>query len=137
MNPAATKEIEDFLRSMRQAFNTQDMKAYRQHYWTNSRFRHIDASGRMDEGWGAFEEVTAQEFRYLDSVELSMRNPEAQIFDDRFASVITEWRLVQVDPGGRAGELGGKASFTLVKFGKNWKIVTSHFTALETVPEEG
>lgn len=130
------KEIEDFLRSMRQAYNTQDMKAFRGHFWTNSQFVHLDASGRIDEGWGSFEEVLDQEFRYLDSVHLTMRNANVRSFDDRYALATTEWKLSQVDPGGRAQDIGGRASFSLVRFGKDWKIVAAHYTALETIPEE-
>ena len=74
MNPEIVREIEDTLRAMRQAFNSQDMKSYRNDFWTNPRFLHVDSSGRVDKGWGAFEEVLDQEFRYLDKVNGSRRN---------------------------------------------------------------
>lgn len=133
MSPEIAREIEDHLRSMRQAFNGQDMKAYRNHFWTNPRFLHIDSSGRVDKGWGEFEEVLDQEFRYLDKVDLTIREPSVQVFDDKFAVVFCEWRLVQVDPGGREQDTGGHASFSLVRFGKDWKIVKSHYAAMEGV----
>ena len=137
MNPETIREIEDHLRSMRQAFNQQDLKSYRNHFWTNPRFLHLDASGRVDRGWGEFEEILDQEFRYLDKVELTIREPEVQVFEDRFAVVFAEWRLVQVDPTGREIDVGGNASFSLVRFGKDWKIVKAHYAALEQVPKEG
>ena len=62
------KELEDFFRSMRQAFNSRDLKTFRSHFWTDKRFINLDASGRLDLGWGAFEEVLDQEFRYMDMV---------------------------------------------------------------------
>ncbi|MEZ5988863.1 MAG: nuclear transport factor 2 family protein [Planctomycetota bacterium] len=137
MDAESHKEIEDFLRAMRQAYNTQDMKAFRQHFWTNPGFVHLDASGRMDEGWGSFEEVLDQEFRYLDSVQLNLRNTTVRVFDGRYALVTAEWKLSQVDPGGRAQDIGGRASFTLVRLdGREWKIVGSHYTALESISEE-
>jgi hypothetical protein len=54
MTAEAHKEIEDFFRSMRQAFNSRDIKAYRGHFWTDKRFVHFDPSGRIDQGWGAY-----------------------------------------------------------------------------------
>lgn len=136
MNPEIVREIEDTLRSMRQAFNNQDMKSYRNYFWTNPRFLHIDSSGRVDKGWGAFEEVLDQEFRYLDKCDLTIREPDVQVHDDRFAVVFAEWRLVQVDPSGREQDTGGNSTFSLVKFGKDWKIVKSHYAALEQVPNQ-
>jgi ketosteroid isomerase-like protein len=137
MSADTAKEIEDFLRTMRQAYDTQDMKAYRGHFWTNPGFVHLDASGRMDEGWGSFEEVLDQEFRYLDSVALTLRNTNIRVFEHRFALVTAEWKLTQVDPGGRTQDIGGRCSFTIAKpEGNDWKIVGSHYTALETIPEE-
>lgn len=134
MNPEIVREIEDALRAMRQAFNNQDIKSYRNYFWTNPRFLHIDASGRVDKGWGAFEEVLDQEFRYLDKVELNLREPSVQVFDDKFAVVFLEWRLLTVDPSGREQDTGGNATFSLVKFGRDWKIVKAHYDALEQVP---
>ena len=136
MSPEIVREIEDHLRSMRQAFNSQDMKSYRTYFWTNPRFLHIDQSGRVDKGWGAFEEVLDQEFRYLDKVDLNLRDPAIQVFDDKFAVVFATWRLVTVDPGGREQDTSGTASYSLVRFGKDWKIVKSHYASLEGVAEE-
>ena len=133
MNPESVREVEDLLRSMRQAFSNQDMKAYRNHFWTNPRFLHVDASGRVDKGWGAFEEVLDQEFRYLDKANLTIRDPSIQVFEDRFAVVFAEWRLSTVDPGGREQDSGGNVTFSLVKFGKDWKIVKAHYHGLEQV----
>jgi ketosteroid isomerase-like protein len=90
----------------------------------------------MDEGWGSYEEVLDQEFRYLDSVQLTMRNTQVCSFDDRYALATAEWKLAQVDPGGRSQDIRGRASFSFVRFGKDWKIVAAHYTTLETIPEE-
>ena len=137
MNLETIREIEDLLRSMRQAFNNLDIKSYRNHFWTNPRFLHVDASGRVDKGWGAFEEVLDQEFRYLEKVNLTIREPSIQVFEDRFAVVFAEWRLNQVDPSGREQETGGNATFSIVKFGKDWKIVKAHYAGLEQVLNDG
>jgi len=53
MSAEAYKQIDDFLRTMRQAFNARDLKAYRIHFWTDTRFVHLCASGRADMGWTA------------------------------------------------------------------------------------
>ncbi|MAE75461.1 MAG: hypothetical protein CMJ85_01170 [Planctomycetes bacterium] len=136
MNPEIIREIEDILRSMRQAYNNQDMKSYRSFFWTNPRFLHVDSSGRVDKGWGAFEEVLDQEFRYLDKVDLTVRGPQIQVFEDKFAVVFAEWRLVTVDPSGREQDTGGHVTYSLVRFGKDWKIVKTHYASLEQVPNE-
>jgi hypothetical protein len=60
MSVESLKELEDFFRSMRQAFNSRDLKTFRSHFWTDKRFQNLDASGRHDRGWGAFEEVLDQ-----------------------------------------------------------------------------
>jgi len=127
MNPEQINEIEDFLRSMRQAFNSRDMKSYRAHFWTNPKFIHLDASGRLDHGWGEFEEVLDQEFRYLDSCQLTLKDLRIQLFDGAYSSVVGVWKLVQVDPSGHEQESHGRMSYSLVKFGKTWKIVTAHY----------
>ena len=57
MSVESLKEMDDFFRSMRQAFNSRDLKTFRSHFWTDKRFHNLDASGRRDRGWGAFEEV--------------------------------------------------------------------------------
>ena len=98
MSVESLKELEDFFRSMRQSFNTRDLKTYRSHFWTDKRFQNLDASGRRDRGWGEFEEVLDQEFRYLESVKLELKDLEMQVFEDQFATVIGAWKLSQVDP---------------------------------------
>ncbi len=135
MSPETLREIENQLRDLRQAFNNQDLKTFRGFFWTNPRFLHLDPSGRLDQGWGAFEEVLDQEFRYLDRVQLTFRNPQIQVFEERFATITTEWSLLQVDPTGEERESGGRASFSMVRFGKDWKIVMAHYSSLEGVPD--
>ncbi len=135
MSSGTIKAIEDRLREIRQAFNSQDLKTFRSYFWTNPKFLHIDHSGRLDQGWGAFEEALDQEFRYLDNVKLSFKNPRIQVFEDKFSSVVLEWNLLQVDPTGQEVETGGHLSMALVLFpGKDWRVVTSHFTSLNQTP---
>src|SRR5690606_19017362 len=57
MSVETNKELDDFFRSMRQAYNSRDLKLYRSHFWTNERFVNLDASGRVDLGWGSYEEI--------------------------------------------------------------------------------
>ena len=130
MNVESLKELEDFFRSMRQAFNSRDLKTFRSHFWTDKRFQNLDASGRRDRGWGAFEEVLDQEFRYLDSVKLELRDMEFQIFDDQFATAAGLWKLTQIDPEGRGLEQQGACTFSACRMGDDWKIVTQHFSAM-------
>ena len=92
MSVESLKELEDFFRSMRQAFNSRDLKTFRSHFWTDNRFMHMDAAGRIDEGWGSYEEVLDQEFRYLDVLKLEFRDLKFQIFDDQFATAVGRWR---------------------------------------------
>lgn len=122
------KELDDFFRSMRQAYNNRDMKLFRSHFWTDKRFVHLDASGRTDQGWGAYEEVLDQEFRYLDKTRLELKNLSIQVFDDQFGFVVGDWKTTQVDPGGREVEQSGRASFSVVRMGDDWKIVSQHFS---------
>jgi uncharacterized protein (TIGR02246 family) len=122
------KEIEDFLRTMRQAFNSRDLKAFRGHFWTDTRFVHLDPSGRLDQGWGAFEEVLDQEFRYLESVKFELRSPKVQSFDDRFVIVVAEWRNTVIDAGGRDVESTGRVTYVLYRFNEGWKIVSDHYS---------
>jgi uncharacterized protein (TIGR02246 family) len=126
----AHKSIEDFLRSMRQAFNARDLKAYRSHFWTDTRFVHLDASGRTDLGWGAFEEVLDQEFRYLESVKLELKSPKIQTFEDRFSFVVAEWKTTVVDASGRNSDATGRVNYVLYRFDDGWKIVNAHFSPL-------
>lgn len=126
------KELEDFFRSMRQAFNSRDLKTFRSHFWTDKRFINLDASGRLDMGWGAFEEVLDQEFRYMDMVKLELKNLEIQIFEDQFASVVGSWRATQVDPEGREMDQTGRSTFSVVRMGDDWKIVSQHYSAVPT-----
>jgi ketosteroid isomerase-like protein len=107
MSLESNKELEDFFRSMRQACNSCDIKAYRSHFWTDKRFVHLDASGRTDIGWGAYEEVLDQEF---------------------LASVSGGYRLTQVDPEGREASQQGRVSFSVAKIKDDWKIVSQHFS---------
>src|SRR5690606_12363575 len=123
MSVEAHKEIEDFFRSMRLALNGRDIKAYRSHFWTDKRFVHFDASGRIDEGWGAYEEFLDQEFRYMEVLKLELRDMEVHTFGDDFAIAYGQWRLQQIDAGGREQEAYGRATFTLHRMGGDWKIV--------------
>ena len=132
MSVESLKELEDFFRSMRQAFNSRDLKTYRSHFWTDKRFQNLDASGRRDRGWGEFEEVLDQEFRYLDSVRLELKDLDFQVFEDQFATVVGGWRLAQMDPGGREMEQGGRCTFSICRMGDDWKIVAQHFSLMPT-----
>ena len=112
MSVESYKELDDFFRSMRQAFNSRDLKLFRSHFWTDKRFVHMDASGRTDQGWGSYEEVLDQEFRYLDVLKLELKDMGYQIFGDQFASVSGNWRATQVDllltlPPRVGGDRGG------------------------------
>ena len=128
MSVDANKELDDFFRSMRQAYNSRDIKLYRSHFWTDKRFVHQDASGRTDFGWGAYEEILDQEYRYMDTVKLELKDLAFQVFDDRFASAVGDWQVVQVDPGGRENSQCGRVSFTCARMGEDWKIVQQHFS---------
>ncbi len=130
MSVESLKELEDFFRSMRQAFNSRDLKTFRSHFWTDKRFQNLDASGRRDRGWGAFEEVLDQEFRYLDSVKLELKDLEYQVFEDQFATATGEWKLTQIDPGGRGVEQAGTCTYTVCRMGDDWKIVSQHFSPM-------
>ncbi len=130
MSVESLKELDDFFRSMRQAFNSRDLKTFRSHFWTDKRFQNLDASGRRDRGWGAFEEVLDQEFRYLETVKLEFRDMEFQVFEDQFATVIGGWRLAQVDPEGRNLEQAGRCTFSLCRMSDDWKIVAQHYSPM-------
>ena len=130
MSVESLKELDDFFRSMRQAFNSRDLKTFRSHFWTDKRFQNLDASGRRDRGWGEFEEVLDQEFRYLESVRFELKAPKIQIFEDRFATVVADWRTVVVDPSGRESESSGRVSYAVVRFEEGWKIVNLHYSLL-------
>jgi len=128
MSVESLKELDDFFRSMRQSFNSRDLKTFRSHFWTDKRFQNLDASGRRDRGWGAFEEVLDQEFRYLDTVRLELKDLDFQVFDDQFATVIGGWKLSQVDPEGRNHDQTGRCTFSLCRLSDDWKIVAQHFS---------
>lgn len=132
MSLDSLKELDDFFRSMRQACNSQDIKAYRSHFWTDKRFLHLDSAGRTDEGWGAYEEALDQDFRYLDTVRMELKDLKYQIFEDQFALVAGEYSLTQVDPGGREVSQEGRVSFTVVRMREDWKIVGQHFSLTQT-----
>lgn len=128
MSVEAQKEIEDFFRNMRQAFNSRDIKAYRAHFWTDKRFVHFDSSGRIDVGWGAYEEFLDQEFRYMEVLKLEIRDLDVQFFGDEFATAHGLWKLQQIDAGGREQAAFGRATFALNRTGNDWKIVNQHFS---------
>ncbi len=130
MTVESTKELEDFFRSMRQAFNSRDLKTFRSHFWTDKRFLNLDASGRLDNGWGSYEEVLDQEFRYMEVVKLELKDLEFQIFDDQFASVVGSWRSTQVDPEGREMSQNGRSTFSVVGMNEDWKIVAQHYSGI-------
>lgn len=132
MSVESLKELEDFFRSMRQAFNSRDLKTFRSHFWTDKRFQNLDASGRRDRGWGEFEEVLDQEFRYLETVKLELKDLEFQVFEDQFATVIGAWKLAQVDPEGRGIEQNGRCTFAVCRMSDDWKIVAQHFSLMPT-----
>jgi ketosteroid isomerase-like protein len=138
MSVESLKELDDFFRSMRQAFNSRDLKTFRSHFWTDKRFQNLDASGRRDRGWGEFEEVLDQEFRYLESVKLELKDLDFQIFDDQFATVVGGWKLSQVDPEGRNHDQNGRCTFALCRMSDDWKIVAQHYSQLseESAPTE-
>ena len=137
MSVESLKELEDFFRSMRQAFNSRDLKTFRSHFWTDKRFQNLDASGRHDRGWGAYEEVLDQEFRYLESVKLELRDLDTQVFEDQFATVAGCWKLLQIDPEGRGHEQGGRCTFSVCRMGDDWKIVSQHFSIVEVAEPAG
>ncbi len=123
------KELDDFFRSMRQAYNRRDMKLFRSHFWTDKRFINLDASGRSDQGWGAYEEILDQELRYHDTVKLEFRDMEFRAFGDRHAFVAGHWTASQVDPEGRENSQSGRCSFSVAQMnGEDWKIVGQHFS---------
>jgi len=128
MSVETYKELDDFFRSMRQAFNSRDLKLFRSHFWTDKRFVHMDAAGRTDKGWGSFEEVLDQEFRYLDVLKLELKELGFQIFEDRFASVSGKWRSTQVDPDGREVAQAGRVTYAVARIGDDWRIVTQHYS---------
>lgn len=128
MSVEAYKELDDFFRSMRQAYNSREMKTLRSHYWTDKRFISVAASGRTDVGWGAYEESLDQEFRYMDSVKLEFKDLKVQVFEDKFSSVTGSWKIAHLDPEGRASEESGLVSFTVCRVKDDWKIVHQHFT---------
>lgn len=130
MSVESLKELDDFFRSMRQAFNSRDLKTFRSHFWTDKRFHNLDASGRRDRGWGEFEEVLDQEFRYLESVKLELKDLDFQVFEDQFATVVGSWKLSQVDPEGRNLDQGGLCTFSLCRMSDDWKIVAQHFSPM-------
>ncbi|MCA8955236.1 MAG: DUF3225 domain-containing protein [Planctomycetes bacterium] len=132
MSLESQKELDDFFRSMRQACNSRDIKSYRSHFWTDKRFLHFDAAGRTDEGWGAYEEATDQDFRYLDTIRMDLRDLKYQVFEDRFAVVGAEYSMTQVDPEGREVTHDGRVSFTVVRMREDWKIVAQHFSSRAT-----
>lgn len=132
MSVESLKELEDFFRSMRQAFNSRDLKTFRSHFWTDKRFQNLDASGRRDRGWGEFEEVLDQEFRYLDSVKLELKDLDFQVFEDQFATVVGGWKMTQIDPEGRGIEQSGRCTFALCRLGDDFKIVAQHFSLMPT-----
>lgn len=134
MSVEAYKEIEDFFRSMRQAFNSRDIKTYRAHFWTDKRFVHFDASGRIDNGWGAYEEFLDQEFRYMEVLKLELKDLQTQVFGEDFATSFGFWKLQQIDAGGREQEASGRVTFTLQRVGSDWKIVAQHFSAAADEP---
>lgn len=129
MSVEAYKEIEDFFRSMRQAFNSRDIKTYRAHFWTDKRFVHFDASGRIDNGWGAYEEFLDQEFRYMEVLKLELKDMQVQVFGDDFATAHGFWKLQQIDAGGREQAASGRVTYSLNRVGTDWKIVAQHFSA--------
>ena len=131
MSAESYKELDDFFRSMRQAFNSRDLKLYRSHFWTDKRFVHMDAAGRIDVGWGTFEEVLDQEFRYLDVLKLEFKELSYQIFDDQFASAAGRWRSTQVDPDGREVSQAGRATFSVARINHDWKIVSQHYSTCD------
>lgn len=135
MSVEAFKELDDFFRSMRQAFNSRDIKTFRTHFWTDKRFLNIDSSGRVDLGWGAYEEVLDQEFRYLESIRLELKDPQIQVFDDQFGFVYAIWKIAQVDPEGREVTQAGRATFTVARVGDAWKIVAQHFSSDEAAAD--
>jgi hypothetical protein len=128
MSVETLKELDDFLRSMRQAYNSRDVKTFRTHFWTDKRFVHIDAAGRIDVGWGAFEEILDQEFRYLDTARLELRDVETEAFDDRFAAVAARYKIEQIDPDGRTIEQLGRVTYSIVRMRDDWKIVQAHYS---------
>ena len=130
MSVESLKELDDFFRSMRQAFNSRDLKTFRGHYWTDKRFHNLDASGRRDRGWGEYEEVLDQEFRYLETLKMELKDLDCQIFQDQFGTAVATWKLTQVDPEGRNHEQNGRCTFSLHRIGDDWKIVAQHFSPM-------
>ena len=128
MSVESLKELDDFFRSMRQAFNSRDLKTFRSHFWTDKRFQNLDASGRRDRGWGEFEEVLDQEFRYMEKVTLELKDLRITPFDDS-ASIVGEWRVLHIDPDGREVAQAGRASFMVARIRDDWKIVHQHLSA--------
>lgn len=130
MSVESLKELDDFFRSMRQAFNSRDLKTFRSHFWTDKRFHNLDATGRRDRGWGAYEEVLDQEFRYLETVKMELKNLDTQTFNDQFGTAVATWKLTQVDPEGRNHEQFGRCTFSLSRISDGWKIVAQHFSPM-------
>lgn len=128
MSVELTKDLDDFFRSMRQAYNSQDMKLFRSHFWTDKRFVNLDPSGRTDQGWGSYEEILDQEFRYMDSVKLELKDLAVQVFDDSFGTASGEWRIEQVDPEGRGVEQSGRVTYAVARIRDDWKIVQQHMS---------
>ncbi len=136
MSVETQKELEDFFRSMRQAFNSRDLKTFRSHFWTDKSYVHLDAGGRMDQGWGAFEEVLDQEFRYMDTVRLELKDVVIATFEDSFATAAGSWKSTQIDPEGREMSQNGHCSFSMHRRRGDWKIVLQHYSPATDEEEE-
>lgn len=131
MTIEAHKELEDFFRNMRQAFNSRDIKAYRGHFWTDKRFAHFDWSGRIDDGWGSYEEFLDQEFRYMEGLRLDLKDLRIHVADEGFAMAWGYWKMQQIDAEGREQESMGRVTFTLHRpASSDWKIVQQHYSSL-------
>jgi hypothetical protein len=128
MSAAIVREIEAFLRSLRQSMSARDMKSYRGHFWTHRNFVHIDSTGRVDLGWGAHEEVIDQEFRYMESIQLAMKEPQIHSHGDDAITVVSPWKLDQVDPGGREQSTEGTCSLVIARMNGDFKIVLAHYS---------
>ncbi len=71
-----------------------------------------------------------QEFRYLESVKLELKDLDFQIFEDEFATVVGGWKLSQVDPEGRNHDQYGRCTFSLCRMSDDWKIVAQHYSQM-------
>lgn len=128
-NAIDATEIEQILKTQRDAWNRKDLKAFMATYWASPELT-FSGGGNTTRGWQATLDRYLKSYPPEQMGTLEFNELEITPLGDSAALVLGRWQLEM-----EGGPKGGNFSLVLRKLNGEWKIIHDHSSTLD--PEEG